>query len=174
MAKKHEAEPPLESAFPVPDVDWDALSVEVYERRLLGLLDAGSEAIALNVPGDWHLRWVNSDLAGRWAHVVHTLKYVPVKTSELADPRAMAGFVATPEGYVARGDRGREVLVRMPRAWFEKIKRAEAEARTRRTQDGQKLRDELSQAVAGRYGDEAAETVAGWKGTVQAGLERVE
>lgn len=162
-------------ALPVAtEADWADLPVELYERRLVNPDMTGTEPVKLTTPGDWYCRWINTDLPGRWDQVVHRMGYRPVHMSELADVRAVTGVVASPEGYVTRGDRGKEILVKMPQAWWDKIQGAKTERRLAQQRSGEKAREDLTQAVAARFGDQAGDAVTKWRTNVVPGRERVD
>lgn len=157
-----------------PNVATD-IPIEVYERRLLGEEGLRPElAIPLSLPGKWHVRWINTSVPGRWATVVHQRGYIPVRVEEIADPRSVIGLHRSPEGYAVRGDRGQEVLVRMPLEFFERIKRTEAERRLRKQSSSTAQKEQLQNALASKFGGEAAEKLTEWTGGIAGGTERVE
>ena len=161
---------PVPVADPQPYAD---LPIEVYERRLLDPDPIGSTPIELKTPGSWTCRWINTGQDGRWSMVVHRLGYVPVKVSELVDPRMVTGLVTSPDGMVTRGDRGQEVLVKMPKEYFERIKLAQAERLKGRMQSEQAQKETLQHALGAKFGDEAASAVREFKGSVLEGVERM-
>lgn len=148
--------------------------VEIYERRLLHGDLPPTLGIELTLPGEWYLRWINTQLDGRWQKAVREAGLIPVKASELADPRALTGVATSPDGMVTRGDRGQEVLCRMPLAWFTRIQAAKADRIRARQTSASAQKESLQEALAGQYGPQAAESMREWKGTISGGTERLE
>lgn len=167
MAKTTTKDEPVVPA-PEPAIPQDA--IEVWDRlALYGDDSSASQPIALNVPGRWYCRWINTQLDGRWNTVVHRKRFIPVAVKELSDPRALTGFNASPEGYVTRGDRGQEVLVRIPQDVWDRIQQGKAERLIAKAQSQSAQKEALQNALAGQYGAEAAEAVRDFKGTITSG-----
>lgn len=164
----------LETLPVATEADWADMPVELYERRLLNADLTGTEPVSLKTPGKWYCRWINTDILGRWDQVIHRYGYRPVHMTELTDERSLTGVTKSPEGYVTRGDRGREVLVKMPQDWWDKIKRGKEEQRLADQRSGEKVREELTNAVAARFGDQAGDMVQKWRTNVVPGQERVD
>jgi hypothetical protein len=84
----------------------------------------------------WALRWINTSTPNRYSHVIGNLGYVPVKWDELRDADKLAGACRDSE-FVRRGDKGVELLVKMPRELFLAIKARQREvARLASTPEG--------------------------------------
>lgn len=159
----------------LPTIPQDA--IEVWERlALYGDETSASQPIALNVPGQWYCRWINTQLDGRWNEVVHRKRFIPVAVRELSDPRALTGFNASPEGYVTRGDRGQEILVRIPQDIWDRIQQGKADRLRAKIHSQSAQKEQLQNAIAAwpKGGPEAAEAVREFKGTILEGTERVE
>lgn len=148
--------------------------VDIYERRLLHGDAPPTLGIALTLPGRWYLRWINTQLDGRWQKAVREAGLIPVKAQELADPRALTGVATSPDGMVTRGDRGQEVLCRMPMDWFERIQAAKAGRIRAKQTSATAQKESLQEALAGQYGPQAADSMKEWKGTISGGTERLE
>lgn len=118
--------------------------IEVAERRLLNpdvwhsvaqrLVDEPSFAEDPHgLKSKWAVRWISTATPNRYSHVIGNLGYVPVKWSELRDADKLAGAYRDNE-FVRRGDKGTDLLVKMPRELFLAIKarqrRQSAEAST--------------------------------------------
>lgn len=170
MAKAKDDPTPEPVAASTPDLGVTREAIEVWERLALhGDAGTTNRPIALTIPGDWYCRWINTAEANRWATVVYEKRMIPVRVSELADARTVTGHTTSPEGYVTRGDRGQEILVRMPREMFERIQRGKAERLQQKANSQSAQKEELQHALAGKFGPQAAEAVRDFKGTIQSG-----
>lgn len=110
----------------------DFEGIEVAERRLQNpdvwhsvaqrLLDEPSFGEDPHgVGAKWMLRWINTGNPNRYSHVVGNLGYVPVLWKDLRDADKLAGAFREGE-FVRRGDKGIELLVKMPKELFQAIK----------------------------------------------------
>jgi hypothetical protein len=110
----------------------DFEGIEVAERRLLNPDVWHSVAQRLTdepsfgddphgYKGKWMLRWINTAHPNRYSHVIGNLGYVPVTWAELRDADKLAGAFKEGE-FVRRGDKGVELLVKMPKELFQAIK----------------------------------------------------
>lgn len=110
----------------------------------------------------WYVRWVNTQWEGRWA-AIKAKGYVPVEVKELKDEQDVADLVKKAEGsgsvYVRRGDRGHEVLCKMPLELFNYIKRAQREKVSLRSNSKKAMRDDLAEAAGAELGDEAGQMI---------------
>lgn len=172
---------PAPAGAPVPDLVArlreefaDFPRLDVLERRLVNPEIPTSVPIRLkDEPPEhedptgarrrWYLRWINTSMPNRF-HTVKTQRgYVPVLWEELQDKEQISDrFEGARE--VRRGDRGQEVLCKIPLPYYLMIKAREREALLKRAQSRTAMQDDLSTAAASRYGDEAAETVRGFVG----------
>ena len=95
-------------------------NISVLERRLQNPFGDGSPAIRLKEPG-WTLHVINANLRpGRYHDVTRNKGWVPVEATEIDGDPLDFGFDVK-DGRVVRGERGQEVLVKMPTAWAQKI-----------------------------------------------------
>jgi hypothetical protein len=69
----------------------------------------------------WYLRWFNTSIPNRFHTVTASLGYTPVKWDELQD-REIVSNAFTSSEQVRRGDRGTEVLCKMPMTYYTAIK----------------------------------------------------
>jgi hypothetical protein len=125
----------------------DFEGIEVAERRLLNPDVWHSVAQRLNdepsfgedphgLQAKWMLRWINTAHPNRYSHVVGNLGYVPVQWTELRDADKLAGAFREGE-FVRRGDKGVELLVKMPKELFQAIKaRQREQSRAASTPEG--------------------------------------
>ena len=96
-----------------PDI-WHSVAQRLTDESSFGDDPHGLKA-------KWMLRWINTSHPNRYSHVVGNLGYVPVKWSELRDAEKLAGAFKEGE-FVRRGDKGVELLVKMPKELFQAIK----------------------------------------------------
>lgn len=133
--------------------------VSVVERRLANPFGAPSVEITLKTAGRWAIRIVNSAIrSGRYYDVVHNKGWVPVEPGEL-DGRPEEYGLKELDGRLVRGDRGEEVLMKMPEADYEAIQRAKAEHNLKGLGKKQVLESAASMAASQGMGDQAAETI---------------
>lgn len=134
--------------------------VSVLDRRLANPFGAPSVDITLKTPGRWAIHIVNSAVrTGRYYDVVHNKGWVPVAPSELDGRPEEYGFKEQ-DGRLVRGDRGEEILMKMPQADFDAIQRAKAEHNLKGLGKKAMLDTAASMAASQGLGDEAAETIA--------------
>lgn len=105
----------------------------------------------------WYLRWINVAENGRYAVVVDSMGYVPVKINELQNADAITGLSESKDGIVKRGDKGQEVLVKMPLELYTAIKARQQDARQRRARNVKAVREDLANAAGGEFGSQAGD-----------------
>lgn len=129
--------------------------ISVLDRRLQNPFGDGSPPIRLKEAG-WTLHVVNSALRpGRYHDVVRNKGWVPVAPEEIEGDALDFGF-DTKDGRVVRGERGQEVLVKMPTADYNDIAQAKATINSRQLA-AKKVKSDMAQKVAETFGDEAGE-----------------
>lgn len=134
--------------------------IEVFERRALVGLDAnldirlkGDLSVLEDPHGDhcrWKLRWFNFGKEGR-AQQAAAEGYDKVRWDELADADAITGG-ARQDAFVRKGDRGLEVLHKMPRKLYEYKKRRDAARVGGLLTSESKLQDHQANQVAAMVG----------------------
>jgi Fe-S cluster biosynthesis and repair protein YggX len=162
------APPPLPRvAAPVVD-EATARQMRIIERRMVSPTVSVNHSIRLKNKG-LVVRVFNGEKAGRLYHAVHELGWRPLHIDEIED-RAQIGDISTsPEGYIVRGEKGREMFMVMPKDAFDRIQRKKVQIRERKqNMHGKGKRDqidELAEATANRFGsDEAGDSVRKFKG----------
>jgi hypothetical protein len=144
----------------------DFPGIEIVERRLENPDMPGSLPIRLkDEPTEaqdphskkrrWYLRWINASIPSRFHTVTQGRGYVPVLWDELVSRDDIADRFEGAGAQVRRGDRGQEVLVKMPYPLYLAVKRREREKALERLRSGKKVKDDVAQATATEYGDEA-------------------
>ena len=129
-------------------------------NRIKNPLGSPSLAIPVRDP-DLVVRVVDSQLRSGRVHEVVTKGWEPVDPGDLVGKPEDYGF-AVQDGRVVRGERGRDVLMKMHREDYDAIGRAKAEANVR-GMVGRKGKDAVLSAVAkeaGDRGDEAADFIS--------------
>lgn len=107
----------------------------------------------------WYLRWINGGEAGRFSQVTDAMGYVPVHRDELQNQDAVLGLSDSKDGIVRRGDKGQEVLVKMPLELYTRIKARQQDARTRRSRNAKLVKQDLANAAGRDLGSEAGDTI---------------
>lgn len=150
--------------------------VDIWERRLLNPDHAESIPIRVSTPG-MRLRWINLANRGRYQRARYEQGWVPVHRDELVDEREIYGVSYTSEGYVCRGEKQSEMLMKIPQAVYRKIQERRSDLNT---QSYKKLRDNLGSAgythfkekYGGSAGDQAAEAASEFVGSIKFGTEK--
>lgn len=133
-------------------------SVSVIDRRLANPFGQGSVPITLKTPGEWEVRWVNSKMrSGRLYEMTHHKGWVFIEPGEIDGTPDEYGLTAK-DNRLVRGDHGEEVLMKMPKADFQKIVRAKTEYNEKQLGKRQ-MRDAVAQATAKEHGDQAGDAV---------------
>ena len=153
-----------------------AANIQVLERRLQNPFGEPSTPIDLKdaslVP-----RWFNSAIMSDKIWRAKNKGWTPVRPEDLQDPDQVGGFMKSPEGYVTRGDRGKEVLMAMPKVYREKIEMAKAKRNLANLGDSFKQKAEIVQAASDTLGDQAADYLnkrVGPIGTITDSYERIQ
>lgn len=158
--------------------ETDGDLVDIWERRMLNPDAKQSRPIRLKTPG-MHLRWINLSSQGRYQRARYDEGWVPVVKAELIDEREIYGVNYTNEGWVCRGERQSEMLMKIPEAVWRKI-------RSRRyaqiEQSNKQIKANMQSAGAKHFSDkydtskghEIADTLGNFKGDIKFGVEKVE
>lgn len=136
-----------------------APKVSVLERRLENPFGSPSIEIQLRDGQKWALRVINANVrSGRFYDVIHNKGWEVVTPEELPGKPEELGFREM-DGRVVRGERGEEILVKMPQGMFDKIQQAKAAQNLKGMGKKQMLESAASMAAAQGLGDEAATTI---------------
>src|SRR5438094_3352983 len=107
----------------------------------------------------WYVRYFNLTQEGRHAQM-RAKGFIPVEISDLQDADDVADlFRSDKDRYVRRGDRGQELLAKMPLELWNEIKRRQRDQRMADSIDARKLRDDLAEAAGTELGDEAGQDI---------------
>lgn len=151
--------------------------VDIWERRILNPHHSESLPIRISTPS-MKLRWINLSNRGRFQRARYEQGWVPVNKSELVDEREIFGVSYTSEGYVCRGEKQTEMLMKIPMAVFKQIQKRMSDLNT---QSYKKLRQNLGAAGyqhfkgkhGGSAGDIAEEAANNFTGSIKFGTEKV-
>jgi hypothetical protein len=191
--KKITTDPATEPELPVPELDAvesdapvesapaainpDTL-VEVWERRFFNPGPQPSKPIRLKAEG-MVPRWINTSIEGRYHRAIYEQGWQPVPVALLADPASIPDLYKHVDGFVHRGERGKEVLMMMPITVFQRIQRRKAELTIKSLKN---IRNEVAGAAATTLGPEAGDFAARGEsadgniktiGTIKFGTERL-
>lgn len=168
MAKTKVPEVAAEPATPVP---FQRPRIEVLERRLQSPHGVEQPRIDLKEVG-WDTRWFNSRLASNRIWEAKEKGWTGVLPSELDNPEQIGGFTVSPDGYVVRGEKGEELLMKYPSDWRLRLMKAKAQ----RNIDALKHQKADAATAAGRaLGDQAGEFLSRTQvvGDVTSNVERI-
>jgi hypothetical protein len=181
-ATQRRANPPTTAAA-MREAFKDLDAIEILDRRLtnpeadqvlpIRLKDEPTEAQdPHSTKRRWYLRWLNTSIPNRF----HTAKagkgYTPVTWDELQDRECVSNpFQGSDQ--VRRGDRGVEVLCKIPMVYYLAIKQKEREKRDR-AMTPRALRDAVArEAVKQGLDPEQNAEVGGIVGEIREGRERL-
>lgn len=168
--------PPTERELQTFTSDGDLL--EIWQRRMVNPTLRDEQKIRLKIPG-MHLRWINLSNNGRYQRARYGEGWMPVRKVELTDEREIFGSSFTTEGYVCRGEKQSEMLMRIPEAVWKQIQSRKFAAIEK---SNKQLKESMKSAGAAHFGnkynnntgDEIADTMDHFKGDVKIGREAVE
>lgn len=111
----------------------------------------------------WVVRWVNTSIENRWSQIKGK-GYLPVEVRELKDQRDVSDLVRmkdeeTGATYVRRGDRGAEVLCKMPLELYNYLKRAQRASLAQRNNSKKAQAEDLAEAAGAELGDQAGQYI---------------
>lgn len=148
--------------------------VEVLQRRLQTPFGAPSSKVRLK-EADWDARWFNAAIAADHIWRAKEQGWQGVRPAELADPDQIGGFAVSPDGFVTRGDKGQELLMKLPSDWRQQIQQKKTEQNTKNMRPGA-MKREVAEAAGRHLGDQAGEFVqksVSVVGDVRDGFERI-
>lgn len=137
----------------VPDRQGvDPKKVQIWERRFVNPGRESAQSIHLRDEG-FETRWVNTGVEGRFHRAVHEQGWTPVRPSELGEDPADLGFQVVGET-VRRGERGVEVLMKIPTSVFKLIRQRKGQLEI---ESLKKTRQNIAEATARQFGSEAGD-----------------
>ena len=140
-----------------PKTDKALPKISVLAKRLQQPFGEGSPAIQLKEDG-WAVHVINTKVRpGRYHDVTRNKGWVPVLPDEVDGQAEDFGFDVR-DGRIVRGDRGEEVVVKMPAADYQAIQMAK-DRENRKRITARQLKADAAQATATQHGDEAGNYV---------------
>ena len=133
--------------------------ISVIERRLQGpsVFRTASQPIPLREPNVWTLRWVNTKVhPNRLWDMLHTKGWVYATADDLACSVEEIGALLR-DDRIVMGERGEEVLMKIPSSDYAAIAKKKDEETRRQTFGKQQLKKAITEGVAIAHGDRAAE-----------------
>lgn len=143
MAKKQT--PPVEIADEhIPDFSIVERRIKYGDAAAL----AGPSIALINQPEPMTLYWGNNNREGRHFQLTKRKGWVPVQITELANAMDVGGDIqASPDGIVTRGEKGREVLYKMPTRLFKLVAKRKVEDNLRRSRSAAHLKEGTQSAM---------------------------
>jgi len=140
----------------------DPALAQIWERRMVNPSGSTLPDIELKEQG-FQLHWINTAQHGRFHVATRDKGWTPVKPDELTAPAKDLGLEDQGDGYVRRGIRSEEILMKIPDKVHKMIALRKAQLTLKTLKN---TKTNLAAAAATRFGDEAAEFVQG-KETVE-------
>lgn len=107
----------------------------------------------------WMVRWANFGMEGR-AGQIRAKGYAGVEIKDLRDTDDVADlFRSDKDTLVRRGDRGQEILVKMPLEAYNYVKGRQRDAWNERALSGNKVKSDIAEAAGAELGDEAGQSI---------------
>jgi hypothetical protein len=134
-------------------------TISVIERRLQSpnVFRASSQPIALVDPKKWTVRWENSEISPEHlSDMIHVKGWVYAELADLACPIEEIGATVR-DGRVVRGERGREVLMKMLVRDYSRVQKKKQEETIRQTFGAKQIKDAIVSGAAAEHGEQAAE-----------------
>src|SRR5205823_3525228 len=106
----------------------------------------------------WYVRWINAGEENRWS-TIKARGYVRIEISELPDSDEIATLYGSDrDSFVRRGDKGAEILCKIPFPYFIAFQRKK-EALRKRRRTAKVLHTELAEEAGRELGAEAGDFV---------------
>lgn len=160
---------PMPTPEKLAEYTSDGDLLDIWQRRMINPTLRETKPIRIKLPG-MHLRWINLQNNGRYTRARYEEGWTPVRKVELVDEREIYGASYTTEGFVCRGEKQQEMLMRLPEAVWKQIrmrKYAEIE------QSNRKIKDNMKQSGANyidnKYGSGGDQVATALKGDIKFG-----
>lgn len=119
-------------------------------------------------------RWFNADIMTDKIWRAKAKGWDGVKPEDVVDLDQVGHYVLSPDGYIARGERGKEILMSIPRSAYEAIEKAKAAYNLRNMGSASKTKNEVVEAAGQQLGDQAATFLSRSHVNVTDSYERVQ
>lgn len=147
-----------------------------YRKGIESPFGVASQGIELKDPG-WTVRWFNSAIMADHVWRNKQIGWDEVKPDDLLHPEQAGAFGVSPSGSIVRGERGQEVLLKIPKEVNKARQLAKTARNLREMKDFDKQKQNMLSAAAANYGSEAADYLndrVGPVGSVKTYAERIE
>ena len=101
-------------------------------------------------------RWFNADIMTDKIWRAKAKGWDGVRPEDVVDLDQVGHYIVSPDGYIARGERGKEILMMMDRAAYAAIEKAKDAYNRRNMGSMSKTKNEVIEAAGSKFGDEAA------------------
>ena len=146
--------------------------VSIVERRIKHPFGAPSVPVVLKSGGQFAIRIVNTTMRNGRLHEVLQKGWSYVTPDELVGDPMELGF-RVQDARLVRGEKGEEVLMKMPQEDFDAILQAKTRYNIKNLGKQQTLSEAANRAGV-QFGDQAGETIANAKIEITDSRERVE
>jgi hypothetical protein len=119
-------------------------------------------------------RWFNADIMTDKIWRAKAKGWNGVRPEDVTDLDQVGHYVVSAEGFIARGERGKEILMAMPKDAYDAIERAKAAYNIRNMGSMSKTKNEVIEAAGQKFGDEAATFLSKSHVNIQDSYERVQ
>lgn len=149
--------------------------VSILERRLQNPLGVPAAPVRLKDRSQFP-RWFNSSLVHDRFWAAQNLGWVGVKPEDVIDLKQIGGYGKSPDGYIVRGERGQEMLMSIPKTFWDQLQLAKTKKNLEMMRDTQGEQARALEAAGKQFGDEVATGMEGVKRkmVIHDNLERVE
>lgn len=159
-----------ERALAVPDDIWNDPR---YRARLENPFGEASAPIELK-DRSRRARWFNAAIMEDKIWRAKRKGWDQVREADVVDLEQIGGYSKSPDGFITRGERGREVLMSIPKVVYEAIEKAKVAYNNRNMGDPGKSKAEIVEAAGQQRGDQAAEFLSRALVDVRDTYERVQ
>ena len=133
-------------------------TVSVIERRLQNenVFRVSSQPIPLKHAKQWMIRWENTEIATDhlW-NLLHNLGWAYCEIDDLAcDIQEIGAFAQ--DGKIVRGERGKEILMKMPMKDYQRLQKAKDLANRQATFGKKQVKEAIIAGASKELGDQAA------------------
>lgn len=136
-------------------------------RRLAGNpFGGGSRAVPLKEPERWHTYVANTYVNESEFLLMKERGWEPLTEDDLACPVSESGFRKSPDGYLVRGEMGREMVFKMDVEDYRLLEQAKTNANMKGIGSAKKIKSDMAEAAASSMGDEAASYIHNLDGQV--------
>lgn len=142
-----------------------ATRISVLERRLQNPLGEPSAPVRLK-DSTLHPRWFNASSRPDNIWRAKELGWEGVRPEDIVDLSQIGTHTLSADGFVARGERGQEVLMAMPKQMFDKIQWAKTKKNLDAMKDTDGEKHRMLNAASKKFGGDVADIMSKYVRTV--------